>query len=98
MQQLKALGLILLGTLSLAQPLAAQTRDIGAHGELLDRIAAVVNDGVVLKSELDSQLDSVTKRLEEQKVELPSPSVLKQQVLERLVLRRSSPSAPPRWG
>ena len=87
MQQLKALGLILLGTLSLAQPLAAQTRDIGAHGELLDRIAAVVNDGVVLKSELDSQLDSVTKRLEEQKVELPSPSVLKQQVLERLVLQ-----------
>ncbi|MBS0612867.1 MAG: peptidylprolyl isomerase [Proteobacteria bacterium] len=87
MQQLKALGLILLGTLSLAQPLAAQTRDIGAHGELLDRIAAVVNEGVVLKSELDSQLDSVTKRLEEQKVELPSPSVLKQQVLERLVLQ-----------
>jgi len=87
MQQLKALGLFLLGVSSLAQPLAAQTRDIGTHGELLDRIAAIVNDGVVLKSELDSQLDSVTKRLEEQKVELPSPSVLKQQVLERLVLQ-----------
>ena len=64
----------------------AQTRDIGSHGELLDRVAAIVNDGIVLKSELDSQLVSVTKRLEEQKVELPSPSVLKQQVLERLVL------------
>jgi peptidyl-prolyl cis-trans isomerase SurA len=65
----------------------AQTRDIGVHGELLDRIAAVVNDGLVLKSELDSQIDAVTKRLQEQKVELPSQSVLKQQVLDRLILQ-----------
>ena len=65
----------------------AQTRDIGTHGEMLDRIAAVVNDGLVLKSELDSQIDSVTKRLQDQKVTLPSPSVLKQQVLERLILQ-----------
>ena len=65
----------------------AQTRDIGVHGELLDRIAAVVNDGLVLKSELDAQMDAVTKRLQEQKVELPSQSVLKQQVLDRLILQ-----------
>jgi peptidyl-prolyl cis-trans isomerase SurA len=65
----------------------AQTRDIGVHGELLDRIAAVVNDGLVLKSELDAQMDAVTKRLIEQKVELPSQSILKQQVLDRLVLQ-----------
>jgi peptidyl-prolyl cis-trans isomerase SurA len=65
----------------------AQTRDIGVHGELLDRIAAVVNDGLVLKSELDAQLDSVTKRLVDQKVELPSQSVLRQQVLDRLIVQ-----------
>src|SRR6202044_2699640 len=65
----------------------AQTRDIGVHGEMLDRIAAVVNDGLVLKSELDAQMDSVTKRLQEQKVELPSQSILKQQVLDRLILQ-----------
>src|ERR1700688_2284654 len=65
----------------------AQTRDIGVHGELLDRIAAIVNDGLVLKSELDSQMDAVTKRLQEQKVELPSQSVLKQQVLDRLIVQ-----------
>jgi peptidyl-prolyl cis-trans isomerase SurA len=64
-----------------------QTRDIGVHGELLDRIAAIVNDGLVLKSELDAQMDAVTKRLQEQKVELPSQSVLKQQVLDRLILQ-----------
>jgi peptidyl-prolyl cis-trans isomerase SurA len=65
----------------------AQTRDIGVHGEMLDRIAAIVNDGLVLKSELDAQMDAVTKRLQEQKVDLPSQSVLKQQVLDRLILQ-----------
>ena len=65
----------------------AQTRDIGAHGELLDRIAAVVNDGLVLKSELDEQMEAVTKRLQEQKVAVPSQGVLKQQVLDRLILQ-----------
>jgi peptidyl-prolyl cis-trans isomerase SurA len=65
----------------------AQTRDIGVHGEMLDRIAAIVNDGLVLKSELDSQMDAVTKRLQEQKVELPSQSVLKQQVLDSLIVQ-----------
>jgi peptidyl-prolyl cis-trans isomerase SurA len=68
-------------------PAGAQTRDIGTHGELLDRIAAIVNDGIVLKSELDDQMDAVTKRLQEQKVELPPESVLRQQVLERLILQ-----------
>jgi peptidyl-prolyl cis-trans isomerase SurA len=65
----------------------AQTRDIGVHGEMLDRIAAIVNDGLVLKSELDMQMDSVTKRLNEQKVELPSQSVLRAQVLDRLIVQ-----------
>src|SRR5258708_39309291 len=61
----------------------AQTRDIGVHGEMLDRIAAIVNEGLVLKSELDAQMDAVTKRLQEQKVELPSQSVLTPQQRHR---------------
>jgi peptidyl-prolyl cis-trans isomerase SurA len=77
-----AVAATLLSTVSFAQ-----TRYIGVHGELLDRIAAIVNDGLVLKSELDAQMDAVTKRLQEQKVELPSQSVLKQQVLDRLILQ-----------
>jgi peptidyl-prolyl cis-trans isomerase SurA len=54
---------------------------------MLDRIAAIVNDGLVLKSELDVQMSSVQKRLQEQRVELPSQSVLQQQVLDRLVVQ-----------
>src|ERR1700759_5237151 len=82
---------ILAGFLAVVQLVAAgahaQTRDISVHGEMLDRIAAVVNDGLVLKSELDAQMDAITKRLVEQHVELPSQSVLKQQVLDRLIVQ-----------
>ncbi len=79
-------------------PAHAQTRDIGAHGELLDRIAAIVNDGLVLKSELDAQMESVTKRLTEQKVELPSQSVLRQQVLDRLIVQEIEAQQAKRVG
>src|SRR3984957_18809122 len=76
----------------------AQTRDIGVHGEMLDRIAAIVNDGLVLKSELDSQMESVTKRLQDQKVELPSQNVLRQQVLDRLILQEIEAQRAKRVG
>jgi peptidyl-prolyl cis-trans isomerase SurA len=79
-------------------PAHAQTRDIGVHGELLDRIAAIVNDGLVLRSELDAQMESVTKRLTEQKVELPSQSVLRQQVLDRLILQEIQAQQAKRVG
>src|SRR5260370_10590286 len=91
--------LALLTALSLGGPAArAQTRDIGVHGELLDRVAAVVNEGLVLRSELDAQMDAVTKRLQEQKVELPSQSVLKQQVLDRLILQEIQSQRAKRVG
>src|SRR6202042_548897 len=65
----------------------AQTRELATQGVLLDRVAAVVNDGVVLNSELDDQVASVSERLRAQKLELPAQNVLRQQVLERLVLQ-----------
>jgi peptidyl-prolyl cis-trans isomerase SurA len=65
----------------------AQTRDLTTSGALLDRVAAVVNDGIVLTSELDEQVGAVSERLVAQKLELPPENVLRQQVLERLVLQ-----------
>jgi peptidyl-prolyl cis-trans isomerase SurA len=65
----------------------AQTRDLDTRGQLLDRIAAIVNDGVVLTSELDAQIQTVSERLEAQHLELPPQNVLRQQVLDRLVLQ-----------
>jgi peptidyl-prolyl cis-trans isomerase SurA len=65
----------------------AQTRELATRGELLDRVVAIVNDGVVLNSDLDQQMDSVTERLHQQKLELPPQNVLRQQVLERLIVQ-----------
>ena len=87
MRKFAQLCAVLIAQLLLMSPSLPQTRDIGVHGEMLDRIAAIVNDGLVLKSELDTQMTSVQKRLQEQHVELPSQSVLQQQVLDRLVLQ-----------
>jgi len=66
----------------------AQTRDLSTEGTLLDRIAAVVNDGVVLESEVDGQMKEVTARLQAQNMALPPESVLRKQVLDRLILQR----------
>jgi peptidyl-prolyl cis-trans isomerase SurA len=78
---------LLLAALALPGAAAAQNRELATRGELLDRVVAVVNDGVVLNSDLDAQVDAVTERLRQQKLELPPQSVLRQQVLERLVVQ-----------
>ena len=78
------LGLAALGAHGSA---GAQTRELATQGDLLDRVVAIVNDGVVLNSDLDAQLDIVSERLRQQKLELPPQNVLRQQVLERLVVQ-----------
>jgi peptidyl-prolyl cis-trans isomerase SurA len=78
--------LVLLALLPSAQALA-QSRDLGGRGELLDRIAAVVNDGIVLQSQVEEQMGAIARRLRDQGQQVPPSSVLRQQVLERLVLQ-----------
>lgn len=68
-----------------ATPLTGGAKELSSNGVLLDRVAAVVNEGVVLQSELDLQTHEIEVRLHTQNVALPPESVLRQQVLERLV-------------
>ncbi len=71
-------GLLALSTA--ATPLLAQTL------QPLDRIAAVVNEDVVLQSELDRAVQNVLSQYANQPGQLPPRAVLERQVLERLVL------------
>src|ERR1700761_6571877 len=99
--QLVPIAAILVGELFTlqGQGLAhAQTRELATQGVLLDRVAAVVNDGVVLYSELDDQVASVTERFKTQKLELPPDNVLRQQVLERLILQEIQSQRATRAG
>jgi peptidyl-prolyl cis-trans isomerase SurA len=56
-------------------------------GVLIDKVVAVVNDGVVTQGELDEQIAAISERLREQKTGVPPLSVLRPQVLERLVMQ-----------
>jgi peptidyl-prolyl cis-trans isomerase SurA len=88
MQRFPLARLALACTLSFACQVAfSQTRELTTTGELLDRVAAVVNDGIVLQSELDEQVILIGERLRQQKLDLPPQNVLRQQVLERLVMQ-----------
>ena len=75
-----------------------QTRELSSSGVLLDRIAAIVNDGVVLTSQLDRQTEEVIERLREQKTELPPRNVLRRQILERLVVEEIQVQRADRLG
>ncbi|MFU8895292.1 MAG: peptidylprolyl isomerase [Gammaproteobacteria bacterium] len=60
----------------------------GNSGALLDRIVALVDDGVVLQSELDHQVDMITRQLREQGTRMPPPQVIRQQILENLIVQQ----------
>lgn len=63
----------------------AEPHELSTRGHSIDRIAAVVNDGVVLNSDLDEETARIVARLKQQKTELPNMTVLRKQVLERLI-------------
>ncbi|MDH3509233.1 MAG: peptidylprolyl isomerase [Gammaproteobacteria bacterium] len=80
--------LILFGCLCGTSDLHAQTRELSSTGEMLDGIAAVVNDGVVLKSQLEIEIQRIVQRLEAQGTQIPPMNTLAEQVLERLVVNQ----------
>ena len=89
---MKRLLLALVPALLLASVAHSQTRELTTTGELLDRVAATVSSepgvtGVVLQSELDEQVAAIADRFKEAKQEMPPENVLRQQVLERLVVQ-----------
>ena len=76
----------------------AQSKDLSSTGVLLDRVAAVVNDGIVLRSDVEQQLQTISERLQQQGQQLPPRNVLRQQVLERLVLQELQMQRADRLG
>jgi peptidyl-prolyl cis-trans isomerase SurA len=70
-----------------APPAAAVETPAGERGVSLNRVVAVVNDGIVLQSALDQQVQMVTERLKQAGQQMPPRDILRQQVLERLILQ-----------
>lgn len=72
--------------LALAAPCAALA--VAAAETPLDEIVAVVDEDVVMRSELEAQLRQVLDQMRQQGAAPPPRSVLERQVLERLILQK----------
>jgi peptidyl-prolyl cis-trans isomerase SurA len=68
-----------------AAPVAV-AEELSESSEFLDGVAAVVNEGVVLRSQFDKQLAMITKNAKERGIQLPPEEELNEQVLERLIV------------
>ena len=99
-------ALIATALLAAAPSALPQTRELGGTGELLDGVAALVNEGVVLRSELNQRIAIVMDNLRAaqaqappgQRRPLPPLSVLEEQVLEQLILNQIQLQRAERFG
>jgi peptidyl-prolyl cis-trans isomerase SurA len=66
---------------------AAIAEELSETGEFMDGVAAIVNDGVVLKSQLRDQTRMIIDRAAsaDPPMQLPPPDILREQLLERLI-------------
>ncbi len=88
----RSLAALLAGALlTLCQAAMAQT-------EILDRVVAIVNDDVVMQSELDARTESVLERVRGQRGQLPPMDALRSQILEQLILERLQLSMARMYG
>lgn len=72
------LGALLLGNVLLATTVFAQVRP-------LDRIVAIVDNDVIMQSQLEQRLREVEQTIKKRGAEMPPREVMQQQVLERLI-------------
>jgi peptidyl-prolyl cis-trans isomerase SurA len=82
----KNCSLLIAALLLLTPPLVPQAMAAKTIG--LDRVVAIVDEDVVLESELNDRLQAVLSRLKGQYSQLPEESVLRKQVLEQLIVER----------
>src|SRR4249919_724071 len=82
------LPILLAAVLAGAPALQAQAQALPTSN--VDSIVAVVNEGVILRSELDLAITNITAQLAAQQAgsQLPPREVLEKQVLERLIMQR----------
>lgn len=90
---LKGLGLLLLCLLHVSSVIARNQ-----PVEAVDEIIAIVNDDIVVRSELDSEIMKIITQLRQQGQRLPSQAIIEKQVLERLILKKLQLEAAARAG
>lgn len=82
---------LILSVLFLVQPAAALQQ------VSLDRVVAIVDEDVVLESELNNRVQAVLSRLKGQYTQLPDEATMRKQVLDQLILERIELSLANRY-
>ncbi len=77
---------VLLASVLAVTTVAAPLQVLAQQTQSLDRIAAIVDEDVVLQSELDRAVQNIKAQYAGREAQLPPDDVLNRQVLERLVL------------
>ena len=60
--------------------------NIASKIELIDRVIAVVDSGVIMESQLNERVEEILMRLRNDRTELPPLNLLEEQVLDRLII------------
>ena len=59
---------------------------VNAEIKLLDRIAVIVDDGVIMESQIKSQTEEILEQYKNQNINPPSKEILREEIIEKLVL------------
>ncbi|WP_292950925.1 MULTISPECIES: peptidylprolyl isomerase [unclassified Neptuniibacter] len=78
--------------------LLTPTQTLLAEAIPLDRVAAVVNEGIVMQSELTQRIAITKEQLSARKTQLPPEHILRKQVLNRLILESIQKQMASRQG
>ena len=66
--------------------------------EILDRVAVIVDDGLIMQSQINSDLDEMVQRYEKQNIPKPDIKVLRSQVIESLIIEELQLQLAERYG
>jgi peptidyl-prolyl cis-trans isomerase SurA len=66
--------------------------------EILDRVAVIVEDGLIMESQIKRNLEDIIKRYDEQNIPKPDVSVLRDQVIESLIIEELQLQLADRYG
>ncbi|MDG2460844.1 MAG: peptidylprolyl isomerase [Luminiphilus sp.] len=84
--------------LALAAVIWMSPATISAQPQVLDQVVAIVDDDIILASELRERVESVRANLESRAVDIPAEDVLVRETLDRLILDSIQLQLADRYG
>ena len=60
--------------------------NLPSHAQPLDSIVAIVEDDVILENELNKEVSTIAQRIQASKTQMPPESILRKQVLEKMII------------